>query len=472
MNHPTDIQVVGVELFLLPILTRMPIKFGAEIVDRVTCARVRVTVKNRSGGFATGWGETPLSAQWAWPGTLSYAERNKRMCDFCRLIGDVLTTDGSFGHPIGLGVQFQADHLDRLLLQFNQSGDGEPMPALAALVCLSAFDIAVHDAYGNSVGLPVYETYNRQFMNGDLSTYLDPAETFRGRYPADFFSTDVPNRLVAWHLVGGLDPLAADDLPANIIPDEHPVALCDWVWRDGLKAVKVKLRGNDAEWDFNRLVDVGRMAIEWDVNWISADFNCTVRSPEYVNEILDKLRDDFSSIYGILLYVEQPFAYDLASNQIDVHSVSSRKPLFMDESAHDWRMVRLGRSLGWNGVALKTCKTQTGAILSLCWAKAHGMALMVQDLANPMLATIPHVLLAAHAGTIMGVETNASQFYPAASSAEAVVHPGIYRRRQGMIILDSIDGSGFGYRVDEIHRTLPTPASVYGDIAQRAGSLS
>ncbi|MDY0091773.1 MAG: hypothetical protein RBT80_03645 [Candidatus Vecturithrix sp.] len=87
----------------------------------------------------------------------------------------------------------------------------------------------------------------------------------------------------------------------------------------------------------------------------------------------------------------------------------------MAERAHDWRLIRLGRTLGWTGVALKTCKTQTGALLSLCWAKAHDMTLMVQDLTNPMLAQIPHVLLAAHAGTIMGVETNAMQFYPDAS---------------------------------------------------------
>jgi len=52
-----------------------------------------------------------------------------------------------------------------------------------------------------------------------------------------------------------------------------------------------------------------------------------------------------------------------------VHSVSERKPLFLDESAHDWKQVRLGRELGWSGVALKTCKTQTGALLSACWAR-------------------------------------------------------------------------------------------------------
>ncbi len=177
-----------------------------------------------------------------------------------------------------------------------------------------------------------------------------------------------------------------------------------------------------------------------------------------MNAILDRLLVEHPRIYGMILYVEQPFPYDLERHRIDVHSVSARKPLFMDESAHDWRLVRLGRQLGWTGVALKTCKTQTGALLSACWAKAHGMTLMVQDLTNPMLAQIPHVLLAAHVGTIMGVETNAMQFYPEASLAEAAVHPGLYRRRAGAVDLSSLSGPGFGYRLDRIERVLPTPA--------------
>jgi hypothetical protein len=133
----------------------------------------------------------------------------------------------------------------------------------------------------------------------------------------------------------------------------------------------------------------------------------------------------------------------------------------MDESAHDWRLVRLGRELGWTGVALKTCKTQTGALLSMCWAKAHGMTLMVQDLTNPMLAQIPHVLLAAYSGTIMGVETNAMQFYPDASLSEEAVHPGLYRRREGEIDLSTIAGPGFGYRLSEVSRELPEPVGTW-----------
>jgi hypothetical protein len=87
------------------------------------------------------------------------------------------------------------------------------------------------------------------------------------------------------------------------------------------------------------------------------------------------------------------------------------------------------------------------------------MSIMVQDLTNPMLAMIPHALLAAHANTLLGVETNAPQFYPDASAAEAGIHPHLYARRDGAIDLSSVAGSGFGYRIGEIRRTLPAPAA-------------
>jgi L-alanine-DL-glutamate epimerase-like enolase superfamily enzyme len=303
-------------------------------------------------------------------------------------------------------------------------------------------------------------------LSRDLSSILAPAHgaavSFKGRFPRDFLVDRRAEQLPAWHLVGGVDLLDQTELTGREPNDGYPVLLRDWIERDGLKCLKVKLRGTDEAWDYERLVSVGRIAREMNVEYLSADFNCTVSDPEYVNAILDRLRAEQSQIYNLLLYVEQPFPYELNEHRIDVHSVSSRKPLFLDESAHDWRMVRLGKELGWTGVALKTCKTQTGALLSACWAKAHGLALMVQDLTNPMLAQIPHTLLAAHVGTIMGVETNAMQFYPDASRCEEVVHPGLYRRRQGKIDLSTIRGPGFGYRLSEMNRALPEPAARFG----------
>ncbi len=491
MSQSTDIRPVAAAVWFIPVATRVPLKFGAQTLTHVTVARVQLTIADRAGRTATGWGETPLSVQWTWPAPLTAEYRLEAMQQFIGDLAKAWAGFDSYGHPLEVGHDFLEEMLPVLMASHASAvvDANSHMPQLAALVCCSPFDIALHDAFGNLHGLPVYETYNRSFMSHDLAAFLSPAAgsdvSFAGLYPADFLRAKPQATLKAWHLVGGLDPLDDEDRTGSEPDDGYPVTLRQWIERDGLSCLKIKLRGNDATWDFDRIVRVSQLFDEalssrsrlrsspssapfnvsnrapnnsTNEGWLTADFNCTVTDPAYVNDILDRLRDEHPRAYQRLLYVEQPFPYDLEKNRIDAHSVSARKPLFMDESAHDWKLVKLGRSLGWTGVALKTCKTQTGAILSACWAKAHGMTLMVQDLTNPMLAQIPHVLLAAHTGTIMGVETNAMQFYPEASSAEAKVHPGLYRRRDGCVDLSSIRGPGFGYRVEEIVRELPAPA--------------
>ncbi|HSI12005.1 MAG TPA: enolase C-terminal domain-like protein [Chthoniobacter sp.] len=460
MNKPTDITVRETELFFLPTRMRVPLKFGAQVVEGAICARVRVRVEDQQGRSAEGWGETPLSVAWVWPSPLSWNERESRMQEFTVRLAEELVKVGGFGHPMELGHSFQEHHLEKIRSELNQ-GKSEDLPHLAALVCHSLFDLAVYDAYGNLHGRPVFETLSSEWMEGDLARFLEPSATFAGKWPVDFL-TERRERLAVWHLVGGLDPVESAELTGSEPKDGYPVLLRDWIRADGLKCLKIKLRGNDSAWDYDRIVKIGRMSIEESVTWLTADFNCTVTDPAYVTEILDRLLIEEPRIYGMLLYIEQPFPYDLEANRIDVRSVSARKPLFLDESAHDWRFVRLGRELGWTGVALKTCKTLTGALLSLCWARAHGMTLMVQDLTNVMLAQIPHVTLASYAGTIMGVESNGMQFCPAASEIEGKVHPGLYRRREGVLDLSTLKGSGFGYRVAEIGRQLPPAAAHCG----------
>jgi L-alanine-DL-glutamate epimerase-like enolase superfamily enzyme len=449
----TDVRPCACELYFLPVQTRVPLKFGSETLTSVICARVKLTVRDRSGRTAQGWGETPLSVQWVWPSTtLSYHARLAALQQLCKALTDAWAGFAVSGHPIEVAHAFIEHELPKLR--------PSEMPRLAALVCCSAFDIALHDAFGNLHDVPVYETYSRNWKNRDLASYFNHP-SFAGKYPSDFLMPR-QDKLPAWHLVGGLDPSTTNDLQGDEPDDGYPVLLSDWIKRDGLNCLKIKLRGNDAGRDYQRLINVGDVALAHKVQHLSADFNCTVTDPQYVIDILDRLRLERNDIDDRLLYVEQPFPYELEEHRIDVREIVKRKPLFLDESAHDWRMIELGRSLGWNGVALKTCKTQTGAILSLCWARAHGMQLMVQDLTNPMLAMIPHSLLAAHAGTIGGVETNACQFYPDASKPEERVHPGLYQRRDGGIDLASIKGPGFGYRIDEMNRDLPEVSAQAG----------
>jgi L-alanine-DL-glutamate epimerase-like enolase superfamily enzyme len=176
------------------------------------------------------------------------------------------------GHPIEIRARFFKEILPQLLKTMNQPAGttGERMPWLAALVCCSPFDIAMHDAYGQLHRRPVYETYGPEFMNHDLAHFLTPADgsqvSFADKYPPAFLVARRPDQLRAWHLVGGLDPLRASDLTGSEPKDDYPILLTDWIRRDGLKCLKIKLRGNDAEWDYQRVVEVGKIAMEWEWN--------------------------------------------------------------------------------------------------------------------------------------------------------------------------------------------------------------
>lgn len=452
-----DVTVADVRIGFYPFENRVPLKFGHEVSNGGETVLVRTTVRGEDGRQAQGYGETPLAAAWSWPSALPQAQRVRRMRAFCLRLETAWQREDTCGHPMEIGAHFLEGALQVCLAEENEGRpEAERMPYLAALVCSSAFDLALYDAYGMLHGVGVFDCLNARFMNRDLASYYTDEfrPLFSGIYPEAFLLPrgEAGTSIAACHLVGGKDPLTEADLTGNEPCDGYPVLLSDWIDRDGLFNLKIKLTGNDAAWDYERIVRVGRIALEKNIRNLTVDFNCTVEEPQYVCRMLDKLREEESAIYDRILYVEQPFPYDLERHRIDVREVSARKLLLMDESAHDWRFVAAGYQLGWNGVALKTCKTLTGAMLSLCWARRHGMAIMVQDLTNPKLAIIPHVLLAANVGTIMGVEVNSMQFCPDASAEEARVHPGLYRRREGLVSFDTLGKAGFGYRWDAIAR--------------------
>lgn len=451
----SDIRIKNVRISFEKDSNRVPLKFGHEITTEFTMCRAHITVQSENGLQAEGIGETPVAVAWTWPSDLSFSYRENRMIEFCNLLCKEWQTIDYSGHPMEIGYRFIEENLKQLLTKFNE-GVSEEMPYLSALVCNSLFDIALYDAFANLHNIKVFDCFNSKYMNHDLAWYYSDEfkKLFEGKYPENFMVNrdEVPKELVVWHLVGGTDPIDESELTGKEPNDGIPVLLKDWINEDGLKCLKIKLRGNDEPWDYERIVKVGNLALEMGVEHLTADFNCTVTEPSYVCRILDKLKVEHEQIFNIILYIEQPFPYDMEKYRIDVHEVSQRKLLLMDESAHDWHYLELGMNLGWTGVALKTCKTLTGAMLMLCFARVHNLKIMVQDLTNPKLAIIPHVLLAANVGTIMGVECNSMQFCPKASDEEAFIHPLLYKRNDGIVKFDTLGKVGFGYRTAEMHK--------------------
>jgi len=135
-----------------------------------------------------------------------------------------------------------------------------------------------------------------------------------------------------------------------------------------------------------------------------------------------------------------------------MHQLSEIKPVVVDESLTTIEDLELAMELGWSGMALKTCKCQSSDLLFIVKAAEAGIPYTVQDLANPGIALIQSVGLAARSYPLLGVEANSRQFFPATSRPERRVHPGLFNVVEGQVSTASIRGIGFGYRMEEIGR--------------------
>ncbi len=454
----SDIKIVSVETFKVPTVCRTPLKFGAVVVDEVPIGYAKVMAENREGKRAAGWGAMFLMDLWAWPvSKASHEAKNKAMCDLFDAYGKLLSNFKDYSHPIEIFMETEAD-LRRLSREITaRLTPGEEMPFLGALVSASPLDHAVHDAFGNVNAIDSYLGYGPEHLSFDLSRYLGPK--FKDVYPSQFLRQAYLPQVPLFHLVGGLDLLHETEVDESFPRDGIPNSFDKWVERDGVFCLKVKLRGRDMSWDVERTLEVSR--IYHDVRdrlrkdlparpFMTADTNEQCETPEYIVEYLRKLREKKQEVFDEILYIEQPTERDLKAHRWDMRSLSSLKPVLIDESLSTIEDFRLAIELGWSGIALKSCKCLSSDLLFIPMAELEGIPYAVQDLTTPSLARIESVGLAARIHTIKGVEANSRQFFPNANEPASRVHPELFNIRDGKARTVSIKGTGLGFRIGEM----------------------
>jgi L-alanine-DL-glutamate epimerase-like enolase superfamily enzyme len=456
---PTDVRVVEAEAFFSVERPRAGFQFGNAVAGDLTLCHVRARVENRRGQVADGWGAIFLSHYWAFP-SRSPADPTKdalmrraveALCERARWLEP--------GHPVALFREMERD-LEAVGQAVGRALAAPEPPRLALLVCAAPLDAAIHDAFGNVNGIDSYAGYGPEHCRHDLAAWLGPA--FRGRYIADYLRAAPLPRVPIAHTVGGLDPLRATRVAAAAEP---PIALADWVRREGLARFKVKLGGGDLAHDLDRLIEVHRVAREaWGAARrgplrLSVDLNEQCDDPAYPLELLARLRAEEPEVWLALDYIEQPTGRDLQVHGHDMRRLAAAKPVVLDEGLT--RLADLDRALtlGWSGIALKTCKCHSLMLLLNARAVAGRLLCMVQDLSNPGIALLHSIGLAARLPALMGTEANARQYYPHVSSPESAAHPGVMRIEEGSASTATLGGPGLGYRVAEIRRALFQPGA-------------
>ena len=453
---PTDIRIDQVTFGYEDFRYRTPIKFGGTAVDRATLLNVTINVSTRAGKRARGLGSMPLGNVWSFPSKkLGYQQTLAAMKEVSQRIAKITAEHKDFGHPIDLALAMEPYYQDAAL-EVSQ-GLTEPIPVLCTLVCASPFDAALHDAFGKAHEVNCYRTYGPNFMNHDLGHYL--GEEFKGESLDRYVLPAPVPRLPLYHLVGALDPLEAEDV-AEPVGDGLPETLPEWIKRDGLTHLKIKLNGDDLAWDVERVLRIMTIARESRGEGrgaraekmpavprpsFSLDFNERCPNVAYLLEFLAKVREQAPEGFDCIQYIEQPTARDLKANpDMDMHKASRIRPVVIDESLVDLESLTLARSLGYTGAALKACKGQSQTLLLAAAAQKLGMFLCVQDLTCPGASLIHSAGLAAHVPGVAAIEANARQYVPAANKMWDSRFPGVFTITDGVMATETLTGVGLG----------------------------
>lgn len=450
MAKPTDIRIVELTGHTTESPFRTPLKFGGQVVSFSLNLHVTARVETRDGRVGVGEGMMPAGSVWGFPSQVVTAQQaaDAGLDLFWRAIAATAEWDG-WAHPLDIALECEAPWLALAAEVSRERELAEPLPKLFALVETSPIDAALHDAYGKALGLNVYQCYSAEHVNADLGRYLGPA--FAGRY-LDAFTARAPKpRLPLYHLVGALDPLTPGEV-AKPIGDGLPEHLLEWIAFDDLTHLKIKLNGDDVAWDAERVAAVERAAGEGmgrqgRVDWTySLDFNERCRDVAYILEFLRRVEALAPTAFARVAYIEQPTARDLAAHPQNVmHEAARIKPVVIDESLVDQASFDLARAQGYSGVALKTCKGQSHALLMAALAQHDGLFLCVQDLTCPGASFCHSAGLAARIPAVTAIEGNARQFCPGSNADWAARYPNLFKPVGGSIETGMLTGPGLGH---------------------------
>lgn len=450
MTKPTDIRLCQIQYAQERVAFRAPLKFGGRVVTDAVLMNVTAEVETRDGRQGRGFGSMPAGNVWAWPtNKLATEEALAAMLEFASRAVAAANSYKSLGHPLEITHELAAAHGDLAAEVATHFKHAERMPVLAQLLAASPLEAAIYDAYGKTLQANAYNLLGPEFVNSDLAGYLTPE--FQSEYLDRYTSRQCKPRMPLYHLVGALDALTEGDLTQRI-NDGLPETLGDWITYNGLTHLKIKLNGDDLNWDVARVVAVDRVSCEAQQRrgcstWqYSLDFNEKCANVQYVLDFLALVREQSPGALDRVQYIEQPTHRDLRANPENrMHAAAKIKPVVIDESLIDLESLLLAREQGYSGVALKACKGHSEALLMGAAAQKYRLFLCVQDLTCVGASFLHSASIASRIPTVAAIEGNGRQFCPVGNRGWDQRYPGMFHITDGTVATSELNGNGLGF---------------------------
>ncbi|KAA5543883.1 hypothetical protein FYK55_10450 [Roseiconus nitratireducens] len=450
----TDFQRFSLHLRTETYDYRTPMKFGGRVVKDVTVLSADCDAHTKAG-HARGLGSMTMGVAWAWPSKqLDDQRRLEAVLELSRRLANAFCDGDQTGHPLDICHRL-SEHRFSIAADLAEELElGESIPELATLLAISPLEAALFDAHGKAAGRSSYALLSREHLSNDLSVYLD--SEFAGLHLSDFISATPCASLPLYHLVGALDPLADEDV-VQPVQDGLPETLGQWIRRNGLTHLKIKLDGADLDWDCQRVSRINAVATgerqgEWS---FSLDFNERCEDEEYVLALLDRLQRESPDALRFVRYIEQPTHRDLERpGQATMFRAAERRPVVIDESLVGLKSLRTAVEQGYSGIALKACKGHADALLLGAVARHKNLYLCVQDLTCVGASLLHSASLAAHIPGVAAIESNGRQYSPAGNQRWMDRFGEFFEVRNGSVPTAKLAGPGLGYGDDPAANSL------------------
>ena len=448
MSKNSKITVVDAESEKFPFVYRSPLKFGGRVVKDVTVFRTTIAIEDKAKKkLAFGMGEMTMGTAWAWPSkTLTPEQVLRIVIGLAEKIVQSATKLDPAAHPIALAVQLKTIAKQHALELAEAMKLTEPIPDLAVALAMSSTDIALHDAFGRLHNANSFDLLTPEILGTDLSPWL--GEDFIGKHFTDVVLPKPTPTLNLYHLVGSLDPLSADDLNRKV-GDGLPETLEEWISKQQLSHLKVKITGQDLDADVGRVFEIDRIAMrvaptrDWSY---SIDFNEACENEDYVIDFLERLDRLSKDSTMKLHYIEQPMQRDLrARKEVTMHRVSRLKPVVIDESLTDLDSLKFAKQQGYSGIAIKACKGISDSLLFSAAAKHYGMKIYVQDLTCVGSSFLTSASLASRISGVTAVEGNGRQYCPAGNKDWESLYRPMFHILGGVVPTELLSGVGIGF---------------------------
>ena len=391
---------------------RLPFRFGAVTLTAAAQIHLFADVETRNGHRAQGVAADMLAPKWFDKDpSKTYADNMNDLIDSAQAAcSAVAAVDGP------------ASAFDLWKLGYDAAlawGESRGLNELTSAYGSTLLERAIIDGLGRAAGLSYFDMLRENHLGIDLGSLHDQ---LTGMSPADLLPATPRTTMQVRHTVGLLDPLREEAIAASArINDGLPQGLDQYIAQQGLTYFKVKV-GGDVDVDVERLSQIAEVISGIDNVKVTLDGNEQYSDPDLLVNLLDRLAsgsDPVRRLYNSIIYLEQPLDRAIcldASVAPQIHSLSARIPLIIDEADEGLDTFRLAVERGYRGVSSKVCKGMIKALANLGLCKTfsakgpHHYFVTGEDLTNIPLIALQQDLTHLAAIDIEHVERNGHHY--------------------------------------------------------------